>query len=80
MMGKHDIRMSQKRKCDGCKAFNWATDCKCELGFPIEYKYNRSLAMQVDHKPKQICPKPKTNDQLIVCKEDKYTYAFFKRD
>lgn len=74
------MKISQKKKCEGCNAFNWATDSKCEIGFPIEYDYDSKFGMPFNYRPKQVCPKPRTYDQLCVCLKDGYTYQNFKRD
>ncbi|WP_298751913.1 hypothetical protein [uncultured Arcobacter sp.] len=63
-----------KRTCYGCKALHYNLD-KCDLGFEtawvsVDLKTSNGKIyknMSGSLKPLEECPKPKTNDELIIC-------------
>lgn len=61
------IKLSQKQKCDGCKALqNDRWRYQCLLGYDINDKYNDGILYPV---PKEPCPKPKTMMDFYECME-----------
>ena len=53
-----------KKTCSGCKAINDNFNY-CILGYKIEVVTHTSSGLATDIKPKEQCPKPRTNKELI---------------
>jgi hypothetical protein len=66
------VKISQKRKCLGCMAFN-DNSRSCDLGYPVKSKM---LSIKVkgvsdtmfSYHPESPCPKPKTYQQDILAR------------
>jgi len=66
---KDNIKLKNYRKCNGCKAITCnstgALSYHCDLGYKTGSKYGEII-------PLEPCPKPKTNDQYILCSRKPY--------
>ena len=53
-----------KRTCLGCKQIDDTFEY-CTLGFKVEAVVNPNIGITIDIKPKEQCPKPRTNAGLV---------------
>ena len=59
-----------KKTCYGCKALQHYPNVYCSLNYKIDVIYK--FGVQINGKPLQECPKPKTNKRLYEIKQEDY--------
>lgn len=57
--------MKKPRTCNACRAYPLLFSTKCQLGYPVETKYNKFLRAYFNPRPTVQCPKPLTIIALI---------------
>lgn len=62
------MKLSQKKTCEGCRAFVESSSNMCELGFNNRGRHDAVLGMNIIQ-PQEPCYKPLTIAQLYEAKD-----------